>query len=64
MEILYEIIAFVILVAIILVTWVLLIDAILKRIKNAKNQNQGEENKTIVFNIVLTKEEEEEDSKS
>lgn len=62
MEILYEIIAFVILVAIILVTWVLLIDAILKRIKNAKNQD--EENKTIVLNIVLTKGEEEEDSKS
>lgn len=63
MEIIYEIIAFVILVTILLVTWALLIDAICKGIKNAKNQEK--ENKTIVLNIVLTKgEEEEEDSKS
>lgn len=61
MEILYEIIAFVILVAIPFgCLAVFSIGAIYEEIKEAKNQD--EENKTIVLNIVLTKEEE--DSKS
>lgn len=58
MEFIYEIIAFVILVTILVATWALLIGAIYKGIKDAKNQ--GKENKTIVLNIILTKE----DSKS
>lgn len=61
MEILYEIIAFLILFTIIVATLVLLIGATYEGFKNAKNQEK--ENKTIVFNIVLTKGEEE-DSKS
>lgn len=65
MEILYEIIAFLILFTIIVATLVLLIGATYEGFKNAKNQDK--ENKTIVLNIVLTQkeeEEEEEDSKS
>lgn len=60
MEIIYEIIAFVIFFGSLVV---FAIGAIYEDIKEAKNQE--EENKTIVVNIVLTqKEEEEEDSKS
>lgn len=63
MEILYEIIAWVILITIFVATLALLIGAIYEGIKDAKNQEK--ENKTIVLNIVLTKgEEEEENSKS
>ena len=60
MEIIYEIIAFVILVAIPFgCLAVFSIGAIYEEIKEAKNQD--EENKTIVVNIVLTQKEEEEE---
>lgn len=58
MEFILEIIVIIFLITVAVATWALLIGAICKGIKDAKNQKK--ETKTIVLNIVLT----DKDSKS